>query len=824
LAAAGGDGGVKKGDSHHFARVRARALKKVTVTVWREFTMKKRVRGFLAILLVFGIAALFASCDMPETGETAKTPVSEDYTFGNLNQTANSVSAVTITAKSGKSPGAITIHYQGTAGTTYAKNTTPPQAAGTYAVTFDVALASGWNEAKNLSAGNLAVTAADTNKTPVASDYTFARLGQTAGRVTAVLITPKANKSPGEITIHYQGSGNTTYTKSTTVPQTTGTYAVTFDVEEAEGWKEATGLSARTLNVYRVSDNTPVAGDYTFARLGQTAGDVTPVIITAKEGKSPGAISNIKYTGSATVPQTDGTYAVTFDVDAASGWNMATGLSAGNLIVHPANAGNQTPKAEDYTIGKLTQTAGEVTEITITPNSGKSTGRICNIRYAGSATIPQTAGTYAVIFDVDAARGWNIATDLSAGDLIVTDDPLLRYPTDHHYDIAGNSPQPSGGVTKFTITRKTDASPGEITVYYQKIGTNDRKVEVPQTIGYYQVTFDVAEAPGWAAATSLYAGTLNVVVNEENSVANDSFTAAVEGNIVTIISYTGTGTTVNIPTTIGNLTVTAIGDFFLYDAVTEKGQNVTSVTIPTTVTSIGYKAFAGNRLTTVTIPDSVKTIGGGAFADNLLTGVTISNSVTTINAGTFSNNDLTSVTIPSSVTSIGDDAFSGNELTGVSIPNGVTSIGYYAFARNKLTSVTFPTTGVTSIRGGAFAGNRLTSVTIPSGVTTIEYSAFANNWLTSVTISSGIKTIEEGAFYNNDLTSVSIPISVTSIEANAFESNPLISVTIGANVTLQNNIWGASFPGNLVTAYNTNNKAAGTYKRANASSNEWTKQ
>jgi len=49
---------------------------------------------------------------------------------------------------------------------------------------------------------------------------------------------------------------------------------------------------------------------------------------------------------------------------------------------------NQTPVATDYDIGNLTQTAGSVTAVTITPKSGKSSGAI-SIKYAGSAEIPQ---------------------------------------------------------------------------------------------------------------------------------------------------------------------------------------------------------------------------------------------------------------------------------------------------------------------------------------------------------------------------------------------------------------------------------------------------
>ena len=89
--------------------------------------------------------------------------------------------------------------------------------------------------------------------------------------------------------------------------------------------------------------------------------------------------------------------------------------------------------------------------------------------------------------------------------------------------------------------------------------------------------------------------------------------------------------------------------------------NLTSVTIPDSVTTIEWGAFSGcTSLTSVTIPDSVTTIGDSAFRDcTSLTSVTIPDSVTTIGDYAFWGcSSLTSVTIPDSVTTIGEDAFS----------------------------------------------------------------------------------------------------------------------------------------------------------------------
>ncbi len=130
--------------------------------------------------------------------------------------------------------------------------------------------------------------------------------------------------------------------------------------------------------------------------------------------------------------------------------------------------------------------------------------------------------------------------------------------------------------------------------------------------------------------------------------------------------------------------------------------------IPNTVTAIGNNAFeCCFGLTSVKIPSSVSSIGCAAF--NLctdLTSVTIPESVRFIGPSAFSQCDLlNSVTIPNSVTSIGDDTFYYCKgLTSVTIPNSVTSIGEHAFWYcTSLPSITIPNS-VTSIGLDAFRG------------------------------------------------------------------------------------------------------------------------
>ena len=193
---------------------------------------------------------------------------------------------------------------------------------------------------------------------------------------------------------------------------------------------------------------------------------------------------------------------------------------------------------------------------------------------------------------------------------------------------------------------------------------------------------------------------------------------------------------------------------------------LTSITIPSGVTSIGSGAFSGcSSLTSITIPDSVTSIGKEAFSYcSGLTSITIPSSVTKIGSSAFFGcSGLTSITIPSSVTKIGSSAFFGcSSLTSITIPNSVTSIEDYAFSGcSSLTSITIPNS-VTSIGNGAFSYcSGLTSIKIPSSVTSIGMYAFRGcSGLTSITIPSGVTSIGNEAF--SGCSSLTIYCEVTS--------------------------------------------------------------
>src|SRR5690554_1469931 len=88
------------------------------------------------------------------------------------------------------------------------------------------------------------------------------------------------------------------------------------------------------------------------------------------------------------------------------------------------------------------------------------------------------------------------------------------------------------------------------------------------------------------------------------------------------------------------LTITGSGDMYNYASITpwsNYNSKITSVNLPTSLTSIGDEAFRFcGKLTSITIPDSVISIGSQAFLDcSELTSVTIGNSVTSIGDSPF---------------------------------------------------------------------------------------------------------------------------------------------------------------------------------------------
>ncbi|MCQ2753012.1 MAG: leucine-rich repeat domain-containing protein, partial [Bacilli bacterium] len=161
----------------------------------------------------------------------------------------------------------------------------------------------------------------------------------------------------------------------------------------------------------------------------------------------------------------------------------------------------------------------------------------------------------------------------------------------------------------------------------------------------------------------------------------------------------------SIPDAIDGINVVSIGD-----GVFSGNEDITSVTLPKSLTNIGNSAFNGcKNLETIEIPSTLENIGDYAFQGCAnLESIDLPSSLTNIREGAFRNcSKLATVTLapssslanigkyafygcskiegefvfPSSLTSIGMSAFSNCGNIRVVIPNSVTSIGGHAFSR-----------------------------------------------------------------------------------------------------------------------------------------------
>ena len=165
---------------------------------------------------------------------------------------------------------------------------------------------------------------------------------------------------------------------------------------------------------------------------------------------------------------------------------------------------------------------------------------------------------------------------------------------------------------------------------------------------------------------------------------------------------------IEIPTELGGCTVTGLGDYS-FAAQSDDGypynplcSNICSVTIPQSVTSIGYSAFEGCTALDPLIINGPTLIGEHAF-----TGC----------------KSLTSLTLCPDIQTIGDYAFDVTSLKTVTLPKNLTSIGKYAFACcSELESITIPEK-VKIINPKTFADcSKLEYIILPAGLTTFDDS------------------------------------------------------------------------------------------------------
>ena len=209
---------------------------------------------------------------------------------------------------------------------------------------------------------------------------------------------------------------------------------------------------------------------------------------------------------------------------------------------------------------------------------------------------------------------------------------------------------------------------------------------------------------------------------------------------------------------------------------------ITSVTMPSTVASIGDYAFSSTKITSIAIPDNVVTIGDHAFASckSLATVTITENSKLKEFTGSFQfeQTAITSFYFPSTLESLGEVGtfyMCSSLVTLTNLENTkIETIPERAFGYGPaFTSISFPK-GLKTIGTNAFNGHKISGdIILPNTVTTIGDHAFAgsNIQMGKLVLGGGLTTITGTyTFEKAKFSSVYIPATLTSLPQGAFNS------------------------------------------------------
>ena len=277
------------------------------------------------------------------------------------------------------------------------------------------------------------------------------------------------------------------------------------------------------------------------------------------------------------------------------------------------------------------------------------------------------------------------------------------------------------------------------------------------------------------------------------AVAEESdFNFTVNNGAATITKYNGTGGDVEIPATLGNVPVTAIGSSAFSGCT-----SLTSMTFPVSVTKIDSYAFWNcSNLSSVALPEKLEELNGCAFGGTALTNITIPATLKTVDTayadGTYGHGPfykcekLETVTFEEGMTAIpGYLMRDCARLKTITWASSITSIGTYAFNYcTGLEELVIPGK-IATIGDNAFSYcSGLKSVTLQEGTATIgRYTFEVCTGLTGMTFPASVTKIDSYAFWNcSNLGSVTLPERLEELNGCAFGGTALTNITIPATL------------------------------------------
>ena len=254
-----------------------------------------------------------------------------------------------------------------------------------------------------------------------------------------------------------------------------------------------------------------------------------------------------------------------------------------------------------------------------------------------------------------------------------------------------------------------------------------------------------------------------------------------------------------------------------------KNTEITSITMPASIRSVGSRAFSGcTLLTTVTMANGAERVELGEYVfENCtaLSSVTLSDSVTSFEQGAFKNcTSLKSLTVPDRLQSVYHSAFDGTAITefdtdgceSFSWENGLlidkSTTGYIAeYANPEATEITVPE-GVTLL-GAVFKDNKnIRRVDLNGAEIHINFQAFVNSSLEELLNYENVKYADIRAFdgtpwlenklsgtenivmgkvfmlFRSGESNFSVPDGIETIGDHAFEGTDVQSITLPESI------------------------------------------
>lgn len=279
---------------------------------------------------------------------------------------------------------------------------------------------------------------------------------------------------------------------------------------------------------------------------------------------------------------------------------------------------------------------------------------------------------------------------------------------------------------------------------------------------------------------------------------------------------------------VASYTYTATGDFAQVETasaeqisavvpVVETDSIAVAASLPTQLTSIGYRAFYNSPAKNITFNSKNLVIGANAFENtgNLLEVVLKEGaSIDEIGEYAFLNSGIHNFTIDGSIGKVGANAFQGTaNISGfiVNEKGNINEIGAGVFENSGIHYVTIRGT-VSKIGERAFAGcGNILDVTVQSSTPyTLGEYAFQNAGIHSVNFSDGLSEVEKGTFEGcGNLETVKLPDTLKDIAEDAFKNASNIKeITINENVTIAPGAFANVGGSTLQALANTNNASA----------------